>query len=51
MVHLSKKKKKTGHIISTMNCYLRNGYLRKPDFTHHKLYRPIQYQYSEHPIL
>ena len=34
-----------------MNCYPRNGYLRDPDFTHHKLYRPNQYQYSQHPIL
>ena len=46
-----KEKKKTGYIIPTMNCYPRNGQLRDPDFTRHKLYHPNQQQYSQHPIL
>ena len=44
-------KKMVGYIISTINCNLRNGQLRDPDFTRHKLYHPNQYAYSQHPIL
>ena len=52
-VYLSRKKnkKRTGYIIPTMNCYPRNGSLRDPDFTRHKLYHPNQYQYLQHLIL
>ena len=46
-----KKKKRTGYIIPTMNCYPRNGQLREPDFKPHRLYHSNQYQYSQHPIL
>ena len=46
-----KEKKKTGYIIPTMNCYPRNGQLRDPDFTRHKLYQSNQQQYLQHPIL
>ena len=34
-----------------MNCYPRNGQLRDPDFTRHKLHHPNQLQFSQHPIL
>ena len=34
-----------------MNFRPRNGKLRDPDSTRHKLYHPRQYQYSQHPIL
>ena len=52
-VHIShsKKKQKTGYIMSTMNCFPRNGQLRDPDFTRHKLYHSNKYQYSQQPIL
>ena len=56
-VYLSKKrkekkeKKRTGYIIPTMNCYPRNGQLRDPYFTHHKLYHPNQCAYLQHLIL
>ena len=46
-----KEKKRTAYIIPTMNCYPRNGLLRDPDFTPHRLYHPNQYQYLQHPIL
>ena len=36
------KKKKMGYIIPAMDCYPRNGQLRDPDFTRHKLYHPNQ---------
>ena len=42
------------YIILAMNWILkrsRNGYLRDPDFTRHKLYHPYQQQYLQHPIL
>ena len=52
VISLSKKKeKKVSYIIPTMNCYLRNGQLRDPDFTRRILYHPNQQQYSQHPIL
>ena len=46
-----KKEKKVGCIIPTMNCYLRNGQLRDPDFTRRILCHPNQQQYLQHPIL
>ena len=48
---ISQRKKKTGYMIPTMNCYPRNGQVRDPHFTCHKLYHPNQYQYLQHPIL
>ena len=35
----------------SLSCAPKNGYLRNPDFTRHKLNQPKQYQYSQHPIL
>ena len=46
-----KKRKKEGYTTPTMNCYLRNGQLRDPDFTRHILYHLNQQQYSHNIIL
>ena len=44
-------KEEVGYIILAMNCYPRNGLIKDPNLTSHKLYYPKQYQYFKHPFL
>ena len=48
---LLSSEKRACYIILTMCCYPKDGLLRNPNFTRHKLYHSKMYQYLQHSHL
>ena len=50
-IFLLSSEKRACYIILTMCCYPKDGLLRNPNFTRHKLYHSKMYQYLQHSHL